>query len=950
LDNPSDRSTGASAVALLALVREIVAEAAAQADPDSSLRQLRRGLLRLGFRRAGIWVTDPTDSGVLRGTWGTDWDGSERDEHHLTYPLSAFIGLEPVLAGRRYQLSRLVPGMGQGDPVAMPPVAPDGPPNHACVGLRADGEFLGIISVDLLPVADPIGPEQLAAVDLLADLGAVVVARGRAAVTLRRQLADLERTTEALRQRDEQLRGLFEGVPIGLYRTTPSGELLDGNPAFLDKLGFASLAEIRAMRAAEGYVDPDDRERFQEQLDREGVIRRFESLIRRKNGEQIWIEDNARVVRDAAGQVLYYEGSIQDITERKRAEAALRESEQRFRFLVEHTGDALYRFRFDTMRYDYLSPTIERSTGYTAGEIQRTGWDGIILQRVTPQGEPVTTEQLERLRTLDGAAPFDADYLIRTKSGETRWLADHSEPWWDEAGRLIGSVGILNDITTRKQTEAALAEHYRQIDQLKSEFVSLVSHELRTPLTSIKGFADLLLDEPTRLDAEQREFLEIVKSNADRLVTLIGDLLDISRIEAGKVELYRSVVDVHHLLQTVARSFLPQIEAKQQRLTLTVSPDVAPLWADPDRTTQIVTNLLSNAHKYTPTGGSLRIAARNDAGFVRMDVSDTGIGLTPEEQAQLFSKFFRARNRVTREVGGTGLGLAITRSLVELQDGDITFASAPGAGSTFSVRLPASDRAALFGDGQPVDGEARGERILVVDDEPDVANLLRLYLERGGYQVLVAHSAAEALALARSEPLDLITLDLALRDADGFTLLEWLKSDVLTRDIPVLMISIFDDVGRGKQLGAVDYLHKPVGEATLLARVGRILGEERARLVLVADDEADTRQLIAEYLRRAGCQVIEAADGAEAIQLTKERQPTLALVDVNMPNVDGITVLRTLRSDPSTTDLPILMITASPGVAETSRPDVESLASSLVIKPLASDAWLDLIRQRLPRK
>ncbi len=227
----------------------------------------------------------------------------------------------------------------------------------------------------------------------------------------------------------------------------------------------------------------------------------------------------------------------------------------------------------------------------------------------------------------------------------------------------------------------------QEANRLKTEFVSMVSHELRTPLTSIQGYADLLLEDE-QIGVEQRESLTRVKKNADRLLGLINDLLDLSRMEAGRLNLHRSNLDLTHLIPEVVGSLRPLIETKRQRLSLDLVDPLPAVWADQNRVTQILTNLISNAHKYTLVEGSITVAARRDDGFVRVDVSDTGIGLSPEDQAQLFTKFFRAHDRSPQAGGGTGLGLVITRLLVELHGGRITVTSSPGHGSTFSFSLP----------------------------------------------------------------------------------------------------------------------------------------------------------------------------------------------------------------------------------------------------------------------
>lgn len=233
----------------------------------------------------------------------------------------------------------------------------------------------------------------------------------------------------------------------------------------------------------------------------------------------------------------------------------------------------------------------------------------------------------------------------------------------------------------------------QEANRLKTEFVSMVTHELRTPLTSIQGYAELLLEDQ-RIAGEERESLILVKKNADRLLALINDLLDLSRMEAGKLDLHRTSLDLARLIPEVAGSLRPLIEAKRQRLRLDLGEVLPAVWADQDRVAQILTNLISNAHKYTLVEGSITVAARRDDGYVRVDVSDTGVGLSPEDQAQLFTKFFRAHDRSLQAGGGTGLGLVITRLLVELHGGRITVSSAPGQGSTFTFSLPALEGSA----------------------------------------------------------------------------------------------------------------------------------------------------------------------------------------------------------------------------------------------------------------
>jgi DNA-binding response OmpR family regulator/two-component sensor histidine kinase len=416
------------------------------------------------------------------------------------------------------------------------------------------------------------------------------------------------------------------------------------------------------------------------------------------------------------------------------------------------------------------------------------------------------------------------------------------------------------------------------------------------------------------------------------LLALINDLLDVSRIEAGAVELRFTPLNLTQLIGQVGTSLRPQINAKHQQLDIRLPQHLPAASGDASRVTQILTNLISNAHKYTPQGGTITVTAAQDGEQIRVDVQDNGIGMSQAEQEKLFTKFYRVHNRATKEVAGTGLGLAITRSLVEMHGGSISVRSEAERGATFSFTLPMTEGMPLAA-GSDVHVSPGGV-ILVVDDDLDVVSLIRRYLERAGYEVLAAYNAADGLALAQAEQPDLITLDVLLPGTDGYALLEKLKSDALTASIPVMLLSILDDSGQGKMLGAIEHLSKPIDEHILLERIGVILSTERGRSVLVVDDDNDLRALIATNLRRAGYNVIEAASAAEAMTLARTAQPALVLIDIRMPDVSGVDLLRALRSDEATHTIPVMTMSASPDATQEHRSVIEALgATALMTKP-----------------
>lgn len=536
---------------------------------------------------------------------------------------------------------------------------------------------------------------------------------------------------------------------------------------------------------------------------------------------------------------------------------------------------------------------------------------------------PMLWQEIVHTTLADSAQTFT--HALVQRAPQRRDLQLFSTPVRTNTGEHLGRLYVFHDVTKE-----------REVDRMKSEFVSMVSHELRTPLTSIKGYVDLLqTGEVGSLTQDQHEFLSIVKTNTDRLVELINELLDVSRIEAGRIELRRRALDLPRLIHQVIETMHPQLRAKRQTVTLALDQDLPPVWGDGDRVIQILTNFVSNAHKYTPAEGTITLRAQAQGAHVRVDIADTGVGLSLEDQAKLFGKFFRARNRATQQIPGTGLGLAITRSLIELHGGAVWVESELGKGSTFSFTLPIAPIALEQETTAPAPA---GKRILIVDDEPDIAKLIRHYLERAGYQTLLAHNGADALRLAQSEHPDLITLDIVLPDTNGFAILESLKRDPQTQNIPVLLLSILGDEREGKLLGAVDYLAKPVNERVLLQHVERALANDQPRRVLVAEDDADQRRLVVEYLRRARYEVLEASDGAEALRLAQTHQPLLVLLDIRMPQLDGIATLQALRADARTRAVPVIMMTGFASAQEEHRAVMDTLAAPIVLtKPFTAE-------------
>ncbi len=505
-----------------------------------------------------------------------------------------------------------------------------------------------------------------------------------------------------------------------------------------------------------------------------------------------------------------------------------------------------------------------------------------------------------------------------------------TSPVTDASGRYIGMVLTIRDITSE-----------REIARMKNEFVSTVSHELRTPLTSIKGYVDLILDgDAGEVDEIQREFLGIVKENADRLVALINDMLDLSRIESGRVRLKVEPIRIGDVIAGTVDSFRAVLEQSGRTIKVRVPESLPKVAADRDRVGQVLMNLVSNALKYSPEGGDVLVSARHTGDFVTVSVQDHGMGISRDDQKQLFTKFYRIDNALTREIGGTGLGLSICKSIIELLGGRARVRSKLGEGSTFSFSLPVAPREMVR---TPyLQGPAAvGGKVLVVDRDPRVADLIETYLVKRGYEVIKAGNRRDALEVAiRERPL-VITLDVILGDGDGFELLQELKERPETAEIPVVVLSIVCDEGQSFRLGAADYLEKPIDQTRLLRIVDSFVGSAKSPVALVVDDDRSITRVLAELLRARGFAVSVAFNGLEAIASIEKQKPDVMLLDLKMPEMDGYQVIQHVKTTPAWKDIPIVVMTAHRIDAD--RIDILKLAAEQLSKPLSPEDIVDRV-------
>jgi signal transduction histidine kinase/DNA-binding response OmpR family regulator len=455
----------------------------------------------------------------------------------------------------------------------------------------------------------------------------------------------------------------------------------------------------------------------------------------------------------------------------------------------------------------------------------------------------------------------------------------------------------------------------------KTVFLANMSHELRTPLNAILGFSELLIDSSNGQfpDATKNRFLEQIHSSGKHLLGLINDILDLSKIEAGQMELRLQTVSVADVVAQVAGTVEPLAAKKQIHLEFDAASS-GQILADEGKVRQMILNLVSNAIKFTPEGGTVTIKATRLAHRLEIVVSDNGMGIAEQDIERMFKEFQQVDSGVNRMQQGTGLGLALTRSFAILHGGDVRVESELGKGSQFTIDLPVEARSndpvqrPLNGSVGKAAGDLSRPLVIIVEDDPAAAELLTRQIQRAGFRTEIARTGLDAVAMAKEHKPAAITLDIELPDVDGWEVLTRLKRDQVTMDIPVIVVSVIDNPELATALGALDYFVKPVEARELIHRLSSFNIERksggRQTCVLVVDDEAANRDWLKHVLEPAGFTVLLAKGGQEAIDLARARKPDLVMLDLMMPEVNGFDVVEALSEHSATEAIPIMVLTA----------------------------------------
>jgi len=747
---------------------------------------------------------------------------------------------------------------------------------------------------------------------------------GRLARTFNEMVLAIRRNAAELKRKAEEL----ESVKSVILRWDTEGRIRFINEFGLELFGFT--AEELAGQKIAGTIVPASpeveqnlRRMIEEIAANPGKYENDETENQRKNGERVWMAWRNKPILDDDGSLREILTIGIDITERRRIEQEISEQKQ----LLENTLESLTHPFYVVDAEDY-SIQVANSAARALGPPEAATCFALTHGRQTPcDGEEHRCPLVEVKETRN---PFTVEHIHHDSQGNPRYVEVHGYPIFDDHGNVVQMIEYSLDITERKSMELQLErarDAAEAANRAKSTFLANMSHELRTPMNAIIGYSEMLAE-----DAEDDGYEEMVpdleKINAAgrHLLALINDILDLSKIEAGRMDLYFETFDLRQMLDEAVATVTPLITKNGNELVTEFDGNLGTVRMDLTKLRQALFNLLSNAAKFTKNG-TITLAARRGQrdGVERivLSVADTGIGIREDKLEKVFEEFSQADDSTTRDFGGTGLGLAISRRFCRMMGGDITVASELGKGATFTIELPArvdamqAVRTAVEAEREepPVQEEVvpepvSGRPILIVDDDPHSRDMLRKTLESAGFPVVTASNGEEGLRLARRLKPSLITLDVLMPGMDGWAVLQEVKADPELARIPVMMISIAGDKDLGFTLGAVECLTKPVDRERLRRLANQYALANGGGHALVVDDDEGIRSLFQRALEADGWTVALAENGAVALELAAAHRPDLVLLDLMMPVMDGFEFVMRYRRLEGCKETPVIVVTA----------------------------------------
>jgi two-component system sensor histidine kinase/response regulator len=745
------------------------------------------------------------------------------------------------------------------------------------------------------------------------------------AVEVTQDITERKQAEQKLRSSEEMYKTLVKASPDAVTVTD-----LEANVTYVSQrtveLHGCDRAEELLGRSAFDFIDPEEHEKARTNLQRtleEGILKDSEYTLLKRDGTRFIGELNAALIRDADGNPKAFVATTKDITERKRAEEAIRESEEKFRSLAERSPNMIFINRMG--RIVYANERCMQVLGYTREELY--SFDFQVFEFIAPQSRELVQENFGKHMRDEEIRPYE--YTISTKEGKRIEVILNSK--LITYGGESAILGIVTDITELKRAEENLRkakEQAEEANRLKSEFLANMSHEIRTPMNAIIGMTDIALD--TELTEEQRDYLSTVKDSARALLELLNDILDLSKIEADRVQLEIIDFDLRVTVEGAADTLAARASTKGLELACIIHGQVPCLLrGDPGRIRQVLMNLLGNAVKFTEQGEVvIRVELEEetkDSARLRVSVVDTGVGIPSDKLARIFESFTQADGSTTRKYGGTGLGLSISKRLVEMMGGKIGVESEPGKGSRFWFTVTLQKQDDSDQKLPPVAPDIRGMRILVVDDNQTNRTILVKMTESFGCSPEAVESGKETLQAlrraARTEKLfDLVLLDMQMPGMDGEETLRAIKQDPEIKDVTVIILTslgVRGDAGRLEALGCAGYLTKPIKQSQLFDAIITVLGrrekaadresirivtrhtvaeEKRRRTrILLAEDNPMNQKLAVTLLKRAGYTVDAVDNGRLAVEAANRRAYDLILMDVQMPEMDGFEATKAIR-------------------------------------------------------
>ena len=760
----------------------------------------------------------------------------------------------------------------------------------------------------------------------ISDRGlAVRDAEGRA-VRLVGAIDDIDRRREvelALRESEERYALAASAMNEGLYDLDLEANSIYYSPR-LRSLIDVPFAELQTPDDWLARIHPEDRPLYDQgmaaHIRGEVEVLDHEYRYRAGNGQWRWARQHGKAARRPDGRAYRLAGSTGDITDRVELQNALDVVRLRLEETMESLSEGLVLFDSD----DRLVLCNSKYREYFAAG---AGEDVAAIVRPGSSFEEIIRAAFRQ--GMFPAAGDDEDEWVAYRLSRRQVMEEQKVELLQNTGTWLqiserrtrdgGIAAVYTDVTDLKNREEELQRAHQEAEAAttaKSEFLANMSHELRTPLNAVIGITEMLIEDAE--DDGLEDYLEPlgrVSRAGTHLLHLINEILDLSKIEAGRMELVEEQVDLQALVRDVALTAETLATANDNTIESSLADEVGVVHGDGTRIRQIMLNLLSNACKFTEKGVvevRSSIEPGSDGPEFHFAVTDSGIGMSDEHMSRLFQDFSQADSSMSRKYGGTGLGLAISRRLARLMAGDIVVESELGQGSTFTLTLPhrASDPAP---ESYGVDvGSARdGVTVLVIDDDRTSRDIIRRALVGEGFDVVSAATGRDGLDRARALRPALITLDIIMPESDGWEILTELKADPELTDIPVVLLSILDEPAKGFALGASDYLSKPVRREALRTVLERFTDGTSSQRVLIVDDDDATRDVMRAALEAGGWHVTEAADGREGLDRLGEGRPDLILLDLMMPGMDGFEFLSELRSTSEGTLIPVVVVTAA---------------------------------------